>query len=168
MKLKFLCLTALLAMTVGLVACDDSSSPSAANGNQGNGSTKGNQGTISNTESASCVVSTTSNSVTVVETMPGIGSYTSTVTDNGTRYMSIVSEYIHVDSDDYSSECSRMQKEASYWKDGSMSVTCTGGKIIVNEIDEGSLRNHEANFRENCDEFNRDNEFSKRKYHILL
>lgn len=166
MKLKSLCLTALLAMTAGLVACDNSSSPSAANDNrdntnsskenQENGSKKENQNAISNTESASCVVSTTSNSVTVVETMPGIGSYTSTVTDNGSRYMSIVSEYIYVDSDDYSSECSRMQKEASYWKDGSMSVTCTGGKIIVNEIDEGSLRNHEANFRENCDEFNRE------------
>ena len=163
MKLKFLCLPVLLAMTAGLLACDDSSSPSAASGNnnsskenQENGSKKENQNAISNTESASCVVSTTSNSVTVVETMPGIGSYTSTVTDNGSRYVSIVSEYWYADSDDFSSECSIWKEEASYWKDGSMSVTCSGDKIVVNEIDEGSLRNHEANFRENCDKFNRE------------
>jgi hypothetical protein len=156
MNFKHLFLTTLFAASFGLVACDNSSSADSSDDNSNKKSTEKKQDAISNTESASCVVSTTSNSVTVVETMPGRGSYTSTVTDNGTRYMSIVSEYIYVDSDDYSSECSRMQKEASYWKDGSMSVTCTGGKIIVNEIDEGSLRNHEANFRENCDEFNRE------------
>lgn len=164
MKLKFLCLTALLAMTAGLVACDNSSSPSAANDNrdntnssndnQGNGSKKDNQGIISNTESESCVVSTTSNSVTVVHTLPGVGTYTSTATDNGTRYKSIVSEYWYADANTVSSQCSVMKEEASHWKDGSMSVTCSGNKIHVDEIDEGSLREYEADFRAYCERIN--------------
>ena len=164
MKLKFLCLTALLAMTAGLVACDNSSSPSAANDNrdntnssndnQGNGSKKDNQGIISNTESESCVVSTTSNSVTVVHTLPGVGTYTSTATDNGTRYKSIVSEYWYADANTVSSQCSVMKEEASHWKDGSMSVTCSGNKVLVDEIDEGTLREYEADFREYCERIN--------------
>ena len=164
MKLKSLCLTALLAMTAGLVACDNSSSPSAANDNrdntnsskenQENGSKKENQNAISNTESESCVVSTTSNSVTVVHTLPGVGTYTSTATDNGSRYKSIVSEYWYADVNTASSQCTDMKEEASHWKDGSMSVTCSSNKVHVDEIDEGSLREYEADFREYCERIN--------------
>lgn len=153
MKFKILCWTALLAMVSGLVACDSSSNPSSSNDNQGKGSKNENQNVVSDTEPATCDVSTTSNSVTTVQTMPGVATYTSTVTDNGSRYVSIKSEYWYAKDSDAASECERMKTEASHWLDGSMTVSCSGHKIFVDEIDEGSLREHEADFRENCEVF---------------
>lgn len=153
MKLRILCSTALLAVVAGLVACDSSSNPSSANENQGNGSKNENQNAISGTEPATCDVSTTSNSVTTVQSIPGYASYTSTVTNNGSRYVSIKSEYWYANDSDAASECERMKTEASHWLDGSMTVSCSGHKIFVDEIDEGSLRDHEADFRENCEVF---------------
>lgn len=154
MNFKHLFLTTLFAASFGLVACDNSSSADSSDDNSNKKSTEKNQGTISNTESESCVVSTTSNSVTVVHTLPGVGTYTSTATDNGSRYKSIVSEYWYADVNTASSQCTDMKEEASHWKDGSMSVTCSSNKVHVDEIDEGSLREYEADFREYCERIN--------------
>ena len=147
-------MTTLFAASFGLVACDNSSSADSSDDNSNKKSTEKKQDAISNTESESCVVSTTSNSVTVVHTLPGVGTYTSTATDNGTRSKSIVSEYWYADVNTASSQCTNMKEEASHWKDGSMSVTCSSNKVHVDEIDEGSLREYEADFREYCERIN--------------
>ena len=154
MNLKHLFFTTLLAASFGLVACDNSSSADSSDDNSNKKSTEKKQNAISNTESESCVVSTTSNSVTVVHTLPGVGTYTSTATDNGTRYKSIVSEYWYADVNTASSQCTDMKEKASHWKDGSMSVTCSSNKVHVDEIDEGSLREYEADFRKYCERIN--------------
>ena len=154
MNFKHLFLTTLFAASFGLVACDNSSSADSSDDNSNKKSTEKKQNAISNTESESCVVSTTSNSVTVVHTLPGVGTYTSTATDNGSRYKSIVSEYWYADVNTASSQCTNMKEEASHWKDGSMSVTCSSNKVHVDEIDEGSLREYEADFRKYCERIN--------------
>ena len=154
MNFKHLFLTTLFAASFGLVACDNSSSADSSDDNSNKKSTEKKQNAISNTESESCVVSTTSNSVTVVHTLPGVGTYTSTATDNGSRYKSIVSEYWYADVNTASSQCTDMKEEASHWKDGSMSVTCSSNKVHVDEIDEGTLREYEADFREYCERIN--------------
>ena len=136
------------AITLALAACgDDSSSPTSSNGSQGTQGTQGAQG------QASCTVSTTGNSVTVVQVMPGSGSYTSTATKYDSRYSSIKSEYVYFNDVDAASECARMQEDASEWKDGSMNVRCSGNTIYVESVDEGDLDDYEADFRENCDNF---------------
>lgn len=168
MNFKLWSSAVLLVASFGLIACDESNPSSSSNATQNNGST-GNQGTSTgdnqgtnqgtnqgvnpSSGTASCNVSTTSNSVTIEQIIPGTGSYTSTVTDNGTRYRTIKSVYTYSDAQALSEECEREKKQASSWNDGSVQVTCSGDKIYVDEVDEGSLQEHEADFREVCEDF---------------
>jgi hypothetical protein len=108
---------------------------------------------VVNAGEPSCTVTTTANSVTTVQTLPGVGSYTSTAVNSGSRYSSITSEYWYADNATAADECQKNKEEASHWLDGSMKVTCSGNKIFVEEVDEGDLSEYEADFRENCEEF---------------
>ena len=162
MNLKLLTSAVLLTASFGLIACDDSSSPTSpavnvpketnqGTGNQETGFEQDPQNEAD--ELPTCDVTTTSNSVTTVQSLPGVGAYKSTVTSNGSRYVSIKSEYTYYDLATAAEECEDMKEDASHWLDGSMQVSCSGNRIYVNEVDEGSLQNHEADFRENCEEF---------------
>lgn len=160
MNLKLLSSAVVLAASFGLLACDDGNPSSSSSATQNNSSTgnqgisiSDNQGVNPSSETATCNVSTTSNSVTMEQLIPGQGSYTSTVTDNGSRYKTIKSVYSYSDSQVLSEECKREKEQASDWKDGSVQVTCSGNKIYVDEVDEGSLRDYESNFREICEKF---------------
>ena len=84
-----------------------------------------------------------------------MGTYISNAVNNGSRYSSITSEYWYADDATAASECQKNKEEASHWLDGSMKVTCSGNKIFVEEVDEGKLRDYEADFRENCEDFER-------------
>lgn len=166
MKRLILASAVLLAMT----ACDEGS-PTSSNtpstpdtgdqtvdnpvgGESQNPQNPGNPNSqVVNAGEPSCTVTTTANSVTTVQTLPGVGSYTSTAVNSGSRYSSITSEYWYADNATAADECRKNKEEASHWLDGSMKVTCSGNKIFVEEVDEGNLREYEADFRENCEEF---------------
>ena len=139
------------AMMLAMTACDDSSSPTSSNtpstpdtGNQavvdpvGGGDQNPNNQVVDAGE-PSCTVTTTANSVTTVQILPGVGSYTSTAVNNGSRYSNITSEYWYADNATAADECQKNKEEASHWLDGSMKVTCSGNKIFVEEVDEGNL-----------------------------
>jgi len=102
----------------------------------------------------SCEVSRTSTTVSVTENVPGLGSYTSTVTsrvdDYGYDYVTIESESWFVNSDMARQSCNSWKEEAAHWSDGSMTVSCSGNTVFVSEYDEGSLNSHERNFEEMC------------------
>ena len=142
MNFKHLFLTTLLAASFGLVACDNSSSAESSddNSNKKSGQTY-------------CNVTTTAKSVTVSMALDGEATYTSTVTDAGSRYKTISSEYWYASSSDANKECNDQKKEAASWRDGSYQVSCSGNKIYVSEIDEGSLSAHESDFRDLCRQF---------------
>ena len=142
MNFKHLFLTTLLAASFGLVACDNSSSAESSddNSNKKSGQTY-------------CNVTTTAKSVTVSMALEGEATYTSTVTDAGSRYKTISSEYWYASSSDANKECYDQKKEAASWRDGSYQVSCSGNKIYVSEIDEGSLSAHESDFRDLCRQF---------------
>ena len=142
MNFKHLFLTTLLAASFGLVACDNSSSAESSddNSNKKSGQTY-------------CSVTTTAKSVTVSMALDGEATYTSTVTDAGSRYKTISSEYWYASSSDANKECNDQKKEAASWRDGSYQVSCSGNKIYVSEIDEGSLSAHESDFRDLCRQF---------------
>ena len=150
MNFKHLFFTTILAASFGLVACDDSSSANSSNGNPNN---NGKQGVFSDAGQTYCNVTTTSNSVTVDMALDGEATYTSTVTDAGGRYKTILSEYWYASASDAKKECDDQKIEASSWRDGSYQVSCSGNRIYVNEIDEGSLRDHESDFRNLCRQF---------------
>ena len=168
MNLKILSSAVVLAASFGLLACDDSSSPTSSpassTGSQGQGgnqiidSEPGNTVTDGDLNAAgeqpSCTVTVSANSVKTVQSVPGSGTYTSTVTKRDSRYVTIESEYWYADNQTAADECEDYKEEASHWLDGSMKVSCSGNKIVVNEVDEGSLQDHEADFRENCEKFN--------------
>lgn len=144
-------------------ACDDDSSPASSNSQSTPAGGDPANGFVQNPENQnipvvdagepSCTVTTTANSVTTVQTLPGVGTYTSTAVKNGSRYSSITSEYWYADNATAADECQKNKEEASHWLDGSMKVTCSGNKIFVEEVDEGDLSEYEADFRENCEEF---------------
>lgn len=150
MNLKHLFFATLFASTFGLIACDDSSSANSSNDNPNN---NGKQNVISGSGQTYCNVTTASNSVTVDMALEGEATYTSTVTDAGSRYKTILSEYWYASSSDAEDECDDQKREAASWRDGSYQVTCSGNRIYVSEIDEGSLRDHEDNFRNLCRQF---------------
>ena len=168
MNLKLLSSAVVLAASFGLLACDDSSSPTSSPasstgsqgqaGNQTIDSEPGNTVTDGDLNAAgeqpSCTVTVSANSVKTVQSVPGSGTYTSTVTKRDSRYVTIESEYWYADNQTAADECEDYKEEASHWLDGSVKVSCSGNKIVVNEIDEGSLQDHEADFRENCEKFN--------------
>jgi len=168
MNLKILSSAVVLAASFGLLACDDSSSPTSSPasstgsqgqaGNQTIDSEPGNTVTDGDLNAAgeqpSCTVTVSANSVKTVQSVPGSGTYTSTVTKRDSRYVTIESEYWYADNQTAADECEDYKEEASHWLDGSVKVSCSGNKIVVNEIDEGSLQDHEADFRENCEKFN--------------
>lgn len=108
---------------------------------------------VVNAGEPSCTVTTTANSVTTEQILPGVGTYISTAVNNGSRYSSITSEYWYADNATAADECQKNKEEASHWLDGSMKVTCSGNKIFVEEVDEGDLSEYEADFRENCEDF---------------
>ncbi len=153
------------AFMFAMTACDDGSSPTSSNtpstpdtGNQAVGDPVGGGDQNPNNQvvdagEPSCTVTTTANSVTTVQILPGVGSYTSTAVNNGSRYSNITSEYWYADNATAADECRKNKEEASHWLDGSMKVTCSGNKIFVEEVDEGKLRDYEADFRENCEDF---------------
>ena len=118
MNFKHLFLTTLFATSFGLVACDNSSSAESSddNSNKKSGQTY-------------CSVTTTAKSVTVSMALDGEATYTSTVTDAGSRYKTISSEYWYASSSDANSECEDQKEEATHWKDGSYQVTCSGNRI---------------------------------------
>ncbi len=142
MNFKHLFLTTLLAASFGLVACDNSSSAESSddNSNKKSGQTY-------------CNVTTTAKTVTVSMALDGEATYTSTVTDAGSRYKTISSEYWYASSSDANKECNDQKKEAASWRDGSYQVSCSDNKIYVSEIDEGSLSAHESDFRDLCRQF---------------
>lgn len=150
MNFKHLFLTTLLAASFGLVACDNSSS---AESSDDNSNKNGKQDVISHSGQTYCNVTTTAKSVTVSMALEGEATYTSTVTDAGSRYKTISSEYWYASSSDANKECNDQKKEAASWRDGSYQVSCSGNKIYVSEIDEGSLSAHESNFRDLCLQF---------------
>jgi hypothetical protein len=150
MNLKHLFFATLFASTFGLIACDDSSSANSSNDNPNN---NGKQNVFSGSGQTYCNVTTASNSVTVDMALEGEATYTSTVTDAGGRYKTILSEYWYASSSDAEDECDDQKREAASWRDGSYQVTCSGNRIYVSEIDEGSLRDHEDNFRNLCRQF---------------
>ena len=151
MNFKHLFLTTLFATSFGLVACDNSSS---AESSDDNSNKNGKQDVISHSGQAYCNVTTTANSVTVSMALEGEATYTSTVTDAGSRYKTISSEYWYASSSDANEECNDQKEEAASWRDGSYQVSCSGNTIYISEIDEGSLSNHESNFRDMCNKFN--------------
>lgn len=140
MNLKLLCSVAIFSASFGLVACDDSSSANSSGGQQNVGGTF-------------CNVSTTSNSVTVNMSWNDSRTYMSTVLDDGSYYKKIADEYWYADRNQASEECENQKKEASHWKDGSMAVSCSGNRVYVNFIDEGSLREYEDDYRDMCEDF---------------
>ncbi len=150
MNFKHLFLTTLFATSFGLVACDNSSS---AESSDDNSNKNGKQDVISHSGQTYCNVTTTAKSVTVSMALEGEATYTSTVTDAGSRYKTISSEYWYASSSDAKKECDDQKKEAASWRDGSYQVSCSGKKIYVSEIDEGSLSDHESNFRDLCRQF---------------
>lgn len=168
MNLRILSSAVVLAASFGLLACDDSSSPTSSPasstgsqgqaGNQTIDSEPGNTVTDGDLNAAgeqpSCTVTVSANSLKTVQSVPGSGTYTSTVTKRDSRYVTIESEYWYADNQTAADECEDYKEEASHWLDGSVKVSCSGNKIVVNEIDEGSLQDHEADFRENCEKFN--------------
>lgn len=153
MNLKHLFFATLFAASFGLVACDNSSSADSSDDNSNKKSTEKKQDVISDAGQAYCNVTTASNSVTVDMALEGEATYTSTVTDAGSRYKTILSEYWYASSSDAEDECDDQKREAASWRDGSYQVTCSGNRIYVSEIDEGSLRDHEDNFRNLCRQF---------------
>ena len=153
MNFKHLFLTTLFAASFGLVACDNSSSADSSDDNSNKKSTEKKQDVISDAGQTYCNVTTASNSVTVDMALEGEATYTSTVTDAGSRYKTILSEYWYASSSDAEDECDDQKREAASWRDGSYQVTCSGNRIYVSEIDEGSLRDHEDNFRNLCRQF---------------
>ena len=102
----------------------------------------------------SCEVSRTSTTVSVTENVPNLGSYTSTVTsrvdDYGYDYVTIESEEWYVSSEKARQRCNSKKDEANGWRDGSMTVSCSGNTVFISEYDEGSLNSHERNFEEMC------------------
>ena len=154
MNFKHLFLTTLFAASFGLVACDNSSSADSSDDNSNKKSTEKKQDVISDAGQAYCNVTTTANSVTVSMALEGEATYTSTVTDAGSRYKTISSEYWYASSSDANKECNDQKEEAASWRDGSYQVSCSGNTIYISEIDEGSLSNHESNFRDMCNKFN--------------
>ena len=153
MNYKHLFFTSLLAASFGLVACDNSSSAESSDDNSSKKSTDKKQDVISDAGQTYCNVTTTANSVTVSMALEGEATYTSTVTDGGSRYKTISSEYWYASSSDANSECEDQKEEATHWKDGSYQVSCSGNRIYISEIDEGTLRDHETNFRDLCRQF---------------
>jgi hypothetical protein len=154
MNFKHLFLTTLFAASFGLVACDNSSSADSSDDNSNKKSTEKKQDVISDAGQAYCNVTTTANSVTVNMVMEGVATYTSTVTDAGSRYKTISSEYWYANSSEANRECEDQKEEATYWNDGSYQVSCSGNRIYISELDQGSLSNHESNFRDMCNKFN--------------
>ena len=119
------------ALAVGLVACGDSSSASGA---------------------AVCDVTRTATTVKVVNDIPGLAGYNTTVKDQGS-YVTIESEFWYADQSYADSDCAELKREAQSWLDGSMKVKCSGKSVYVSEYDEGSLDFHEESFNEMCEEF---------------
>ena len=124
-----------LAGAIALVACDDSSSAS---------------------NSFSCDVTRKSGTVKVSSTVPGYGSMTVTVSEstnpNFEGYRVIVSQYTYKNSTMANEECEDWKEEANEWRDGSVSVKCSGSTITVTEYDKGSLDSHEREYKEMCEE----------------
>ena len=119
------------ALVFGLVACDDSGSASG---------------------SAVCDVTRTATTVKVVNDIPGLAGYNSTVKDQG-RYVTIESEFWYENQSYADSDCAKWKQEERSWRDGSVKVTCSGKSVYVSEYDEGTLDDHEESFNEMCDEF---------------
>ena len=130
--MKKMSMVAVLAMGLSMVACESTDSSG----------------------DFTCDVSRTSSSVSVRENVPGLGSYTSTVTaqvdDYGYDYVNIETEYWYANSSRARSGCDSWKEEESSWRDGSMKVTCSGNSVYISEYDEGSLASHERNFEEMC------------------
>jgi hypothetical protein len=121
-------IVAMAALAFGLVACDDS-----------NGS-------------AICEVTRTATTVKVVNDIPGLAGYNSTVTDQG-NYVTIESEFWYENQSYADKDCAEWKEEARGWRDGSMKVTCSGKSVYISEYDEGTLNSHERNFNEMCEDF---------------
>ena len=150
MNFKHLFFTTLFAASFGLVACDDSSSANSSNDNSNN---NGKQNVFSGSGQTYCNVTTTAKSVTVSMALEGEATYTSTVTDAGSRYKTISSEYWYASSSDANKECDDQKKEAASWRDGSYQVSCSGKKIYVSTTN----TNNESNTEFKCDVSRTDN-----------
>lgn len=97
-----------------------------------------------------CKVTRTSNSVKVEQRIEGVASYVSTVSGSTGR-LGIESELWYASSENAQYECEESKEEAKGWN-GSMTVTCTSNNIKISEYDEGSLNDHEEDFKELCEE----------------
>ena len=129
--MKNLGIVAMAALVFGLVACDDSSGASG---------------------SAICEVTRTATTVKVVNDIPGLAGYNSTVTDQGS-YVTIESEFWYEKQSYADSDCAKWKETESRWRDGSVKVTCSGKSVYVSEYDEGTLNSHERSFNEMCEDF---------------
>lgn len=98
----------------------------------------------------SCNVTRSGNSVTVDQRLEGVASYVSTVSGSDGR-LSIESEFWYANSVIAQNDCEEWKEEAKHWN-GSMTVTCTSNSVKVSEYDEGSLANHEEEFKELCED----------------
>lgn len=97
-----------------------------------------------------CKVTRTSNSVKVEQRIEGVASYVSTVSGSTGR-LGIETELWYANSANAQNDCEEWKNEAKDWN-GSMTVTCTSDTIKISEYDEGSLNDHEEDFKELCED----------------
>lgn len=98
-----------------------------------------------------CDVTTTSNSVTMVRSSPGAGTYKSTVTDNGSRYLSIKSEYVYDDLATAIEECAAEKEDAKYSNDDLYTVECSGKNVVITrKIEDSDLDTYEDYYEDWC------------------
>lgn len=97
-----------------------------------------------------CKVTRTSNSVKVEQRIEGVASYVSTVSGSTGR-LGIETELWYANSANAQNDCEEWKNEAKDWN-GSMTVTCISDTIKISEYDEGSLNDHEEDFKELCED----------------
>lgn len=104
-----------------------------------------------------CDVRESSTKVTVSAGNKG-NTYTEEVTTDGKK-LNIVSEVYYTDARIAREECEDAQEEASSWKDGSVTVVCSGNTIKKTDFSEStSLAEYALGLRYLCDEMKSDYE----------
>lgn len=127
----------MLAMTLGLVACGDSSS--SENG-------------------AACEVSRSGNTVKLYNAYMG-ATYTSTAQIAGDDKITFHSVYTYPTQAYADEACKEEMEEAEEWRDGSYKVSCSGKSVIVDDyneyfhVDESDLDEVEAGWNKMCTDF---------------
>lgn len=131
MKSQYILSAAVLAASLSLVACDNSSSSSSG---------------------YECSVSETATTVTITQSLSGVASYTERGVLNGNR-IDFVEEAYYNDSRVASEMCNEAKEEASHWKDGSVHVTCSGNTVTrVDYSETTDIAGYAAEQRYRCEE----------------